>query len=89
MGQHRDHQEGRRPHHAGRRPVPRVSHAADAKAGTNWLTIDGVDSWTTDDQGKAIIASLRYSDFANNAQVASGEPGYNEYWLGEIKAPDG
>lgn len=65
------------------------SSEADAKAGTNPLTVGGESTWTTGSDGKVSIKSLRYSDFANNAAVAKGDAGYNEYWLAEVKAPSG
>lgn len=66
---------------------------ADAKAGTNPLTLGGQSIFTVSaaedgTKGQLTIAGLRYSDWANGAAVASGAPGYNTYYLVEVKAPD-
>jgi len=61
----------------------------DALTQTNPITINGVDTWTTDGTGMAVIAGLRYSDWADGAAVAAGDPGYQSYWLVEVKAADG
>lgn len=62
---------------------------ADALAGTNAITISGVSSWTTDASGNLVIAGLRYSNWANGAEVSPGDPGYQTYWLVETTAPAG
>jgi fimbrial isopeptide formation D2 family protein/LPXTG-motif cell wall-anchored protein len=62
---------------------------AAARAGTGAITIDGVSTWTTGDDGLATISGLRYSTWADGAAVAPGDPGYQSYWIAEVKAPDG
>ncbi|WP_284977005.1 SpaH/EbpB family LPXTG-anchored major pilin [Arthrobacter sp. efr-133-TYG-104] len=62
---------------------------ADAQAGTNAITVAGVNSWTTDASGNLVISGLRYSNWANGAAVNPGQPGYQAYWLVETKAPAG
>lgn len=62
---------------------------ADAVAGTNPITVGGASSWTTDATGNLVISGLRYSNYANGAAVAPGQPGYQSYWLVETKAPAG
>jgi len=62
---------------------------ADAIAGTNPITIDGVSTWTTNSSGLAVISGLRYSGWADGAAVNPGDPGYQSYWLVETKAADG
>ena len=49
------------------------------------LTVDGKDTFVTDDQGKVTIDGLRNNDWEDNEEVA--DPGY--YCLVETKAPDG
>ncbi|WFR84290.1 SpaH/EbpB family LPXTG-anchored major pilin [Arthrobacter sp. Y-9] len=62
---------------------------ADAQAGTNAITINGVSSWTTDASGNLVISGLRYSNWVNGAAVNPGDPGYQSYWLVETQAPTG
>ncbi len=62
---------------------------ADALAGTNAISVGGASAWTTDATGNLVISGLRYSNYANGAGVAPGQPGYQSYWLVETKAPDG
>lgn len=62
---------------------------ADAEAGTNAIVISGQSTWTAGADGTLTISGLRYSDFANGATVAPGDPGYQKYWLAEVKAPTG
>lgn len=64
--------------------------AADAAAvNTNYVTINGVFEFTTLANGQVDISGLRYSGWANNAAVAPGAAGYNQYYLVEVKAPAG
>ncbi|VTR76305.1 SpaH/EbpB family LPXTG-anchored major pilin [Cellulomonas hominis] len=60
-----------------------------ARAQTGALSIDGVSSWTTDGDGLLTISGLRYSGWADGVAVAPGQPGYQSYWVAEVKAPDG
>jgi fimbrial isopeptide formation D2 family protein len=62
---------------------------ADAEAGTNPVTLGGQTEFTVDASGQVTISGLRYSDFANGQTVAPGDPGYQSYWLVEVKAPAG
>ncbi|MBN9188081.1 MAG: SpaH/EbpB family LPXTG-anchored major pilin [Microbacterium sp.] len=64
--------------------------AADAAAQTNPVTIAGQSTFTvTAANGTLTISGLRYSDFANGATVAPGDPGYLRYYLVETVAPAG
>ena len=45
--------------------------------------------WTTDASGNVTIEGLRYTAFYNGAVVASGDTGFQTYWLVETKALDG
>ncbi len=60
---------------------------ADAKAGTNPITISGVSTWTSDDKGLLTISGLRYSNWLNGTELAEGS--WQHYYLVETKAPDG
>ena len=61
----------------------------DARAQTHPISIDGVDTWTTGDDGRAVIAGLRYSNHADGKDLQPGDPDWRSYWLVETKAPDG
>jgi len=63
--------------------------AADAKAGTNPVTLGGKTVFTVAANGQLTISGLRYSDFANGATVAPGDPAYRTYYLVETTAPAG
>ena len=63
--------------------------AADAKAGTNPVTLGGQTVFTVAANGQLTISGLRYSNFANGATVAPGDPAYRTYYLVETTAPDG
>ncbi|WP_281367199.1 SpaH/EbpB family LPXTG-anchored major pilin [Nocardioides kongjuensis] len=62
---------------------------ADAKAGTNAITLGGQTVFAVDANGQVTISGLRYSDWANGVAVAPGDAGYQTYWLAEVKAPTG
>lgn len=62
---------------------------ADARAQRNPIVIDGVDTWTTGADGRAVISGLRYSGYADGRALEIGDPDYRSYWLVETKAPDG
>jgi len=62
---------------------------ADAKAGTNAITLGGQTVFTVGANGQVTISGLRYSDWANGVAVAPGDPNYQTYWLAEVKAPTG
>lgn len=53
------------------------------------LTVGGVQTFTTNEDGQAVIDGVRWSTFANGKEVAKGEDGYVEYCLVETKAPEG
>lgn len=58
---------------------------ADAKAGTNPISVNGETEFTTNDQGVVNITGLRVTNW-ENGQVLNPE---RNYWLVEVKAPDG
>lgn len=62
---------------------------ADAKAGTNPVTLGGATVFTVGANGQLTISGLRYSDWANGAAVAAGDPNYRSYYLVETTAPSG
>lgn len=43
----------------------------------------------TNDKGELIIDGLRYSNHANDEEIANGTEFYNHYWLVETQAPEG
>lgn len=61
---------------------------ADAKAGTNPISLGGTTEFKVAADGTVTISGLRYSDWEDGAQIAS-EADYQNYWLSEIVAPDG
>lgn len=63
--------------------------AEDLSVGVEKMVINGVPSWTTGDDGKATISSLRYSDFANGEEISATSDLYVTYFLVETKAPSG
>ena len=65
-----------------------VNNNKEWDSGDEQITIDGQDTWTTDD-GEVLIEGLRYSRFVNGDTVAVNADGYNGYLLKEIQAPDG
>lgn len=62
---------------------------ADAKAGTNPVALGGATVFTVGANGQLTISGLRYSDWANGAAVAAGDPNYRSYYLVETTAPSG
>ncbi|HEX4189605.1 MAG TPA: SpaH/EbpB family LPXTG-anchored major pilin [Marmoricola sp.] len=62
---------------------------ADAEDRAHAISLGGHTSFPVDAQGRLTIAGLRYSDFADGAEVSPGASGYRAYWLGETKAPQG
>lgn len=46
-------------------------------------------TWVSGTDGKIRIEGLRYSGWADNAEVASGDAGFAQYWLVEVKSPAG
>lgn len=64
------------------------SSEADAKAGTNALSIEGVSSWTSGADGRVTIAGLRYSNWVDGAEITNTAD-WRHYWLVETKAPAG
>ena len=59
------------------------------QAGTNPISLGGQSTFTAGSDGTLTISGLRYSDYANGASVAAGDPAFREYWLAEVKAPAG
>lgn len=53
------------------------------------ISVNGVDSWTTDANGKTAVDGLRYSGWADGEAVSEDSGKYNFYWLVETKAPTG
>lgn len=63
---------------------------ADAKAGTNAVTLGGATVFpVVNANGELTISGLRYSDWANGAALATTDPAYRTYYLVETKAPTG
>jgi fimbrial isopeptide formation D2 family protein/LPXTG-motif cell wall-anchored protein len=62
---------------------------ADAEAGTNPVTLGGQTTFSVAADGTVTISGLRYSNWADGAAVAPGDPGYQDYWLVEVQAPSG
>ncbi|MFL6061825.1 MAG: SpaH/EbpB family LPXTG-anchored major pilin [Marmoricola sp.] len=63
---------------------------ADAEAGTNAVDLGTPNQeFVVGANGQVTISGLRYSDWANGAAVASGDPNYRTYYLVETKAPAG
>ena len=65
------------------------ANQADAQAGTNPITLNGQAVFTVAADGTLTITGLRYSDWANGAAVAPGDPDYRTYYLVETTAPAG
>lgn len=65
------------------------ANEADAKAGTNPLTLAGVTVFTVGTNGQLTISGLRYSGWADGAEVAAGDAGFRTYFLVETVAPSG
>ncbi|KQQ65372.1 SpaH/EbpB family LPXTG-anchored major pilin [Microbacterium sp. Leaf320] len=62
---------------------------ADARAGENPLSLAGATTFAVGEDGTLTLSGLRYSGWANNAEVSPGEAGYQQYWLVEVVAPSG
>ena len=62
---------------------------ADATAGVNPVTLDGLSVFPVGADGTLTLSEIRRSDWANGAPVAPGDTGYQSYWLKEITAPTG
>lgn len=65
------------------------ANEADAKAGTNPITLASQTVFPVAADGTLTISGLRYSDWANGAAVAPGSPDYRTYYLVETTAPTG
>lgn len=65
------------------------ANQADAKAGTNPISLNGKTTFTVAADGTLTLSGLRYSDWANGAAVAPGSPDYRTYYLVETTAPAG
>lgn len=61
---------------------------ADARAGVNPVTLAGQTVHAMGGDGRLVLAGLRYSDWADGAQIAD-DADYQTYWLVETKAPEG
>ena len=62
---------------------------ADALAETDPIELGGQTTFTADGSGLVTFSGLRYTDFANNADLVDGDPGYRSYWVVEVQAPAG
>lgn len=62
---------------------------ADAKAGTNAIALGGQTQFQVGTDGQLTLSGLRYSDFADGHQLNAGDPGWQDYYLVETKAPAG
>lgn len=60
----------------------------NALAGSDPVTINGVSTFTTDENGVVRISGLRHSDWANNALITN-EDNWQHYWIVETKSPNG
>ncbi|MEC3854076.1 SpaH/EbpB family LPXTG-anchored major pilin [Paenarthrobacter ureafaciens] len=65
------------------------ANEADAKAGTNPINLNGNTVFTVAADGTLTLSGLRYSDWANGAAVAPGDPEFRTYYLVETTAPAG
>lgn len=63
--------------------------ATDAEFGENPIELDGATVFTTAADGTVTLSGLRYSGWANGVAVTEGQPGFQAYWLVEVKAPAG
>lgn len=61
----------------------------DAAAQRNPVTVDGVDEWETDAQGRLVVNGLRFSGFINGLERETSDPLYRYYWFVPIHLPDG
>lgn len=61
----------------------------DARLGRNPIVVDGVDEWTTNEQGRLIINGLRFSDFVNGLDRAEDDPLHRFYWAAPVFLPEG
>lgn len=61
----------------------------DAAAQRNPVTIDGVDEWETDAQGRLVVNGLRFSGFINGLERDTSDPLYRYYWSVPTHLPDG
>lgn len=59
----------------------------DAKNGTNAISVNGQNTWTTDANGRLSIEGLRLSNWADGAELPEDQ--YRNYWIVETKAPEG
>ncbi|PWD51380.1 fimbrial protein [Serinibacter arcticus] len=50
------------------------------------VDVNGVTTWTTTATGTVTIGALRYSDWANGAEVPAGADDFRQYWLVETVA---
>ncbi len=62
---------------------------ADARAQRNPISVDGVNQWVTDDQGRFIVPGLRFSNFANGLDRDPSDPLYRLYWAVPVCIPPG
>ena len=65
-----------------------TSEASAIAGGNDYLTTstNAGGLWTTAANGQVSVGGLRYSGWVNGSTVAAGQPGYQTYWLVEVKA---
>lgn len=63
--------------------------AEDATAGRNPVTVDGVDEWITDADGRIVIHGLRFSNFVNGLDRARGDALFRDYFVIITQIPEG
>ncbi|MCB1273790.1 MAG: SpaH/EbpB family LPXTG-anchored major pilin [Leucobacter sp.] len=61
----------------------------DAIDGTNPIVVDGVDEWTTDEDGRLVINGLRFSGFVNGLDRDPSDPLYRYYYAMPTYFPPG
>lgn len=63
---------------------------ADAKANTNPVNLGGQTTFeVVNNDGTLTISGLRYSGFANGVDIPATDANYRNYFLAEVKAPQG
>ncbi|WP_448656658.1 SpaH/EbpB family LPXTG-anchored major pilin [Microbacterium lacticum] len=65
-----------------------ATEAAAKAGGSDYLTTSANTAglWTTAANGQISVGGLRYSGWVNGNTVTAGQPGYQTYWLVEVKA---
>lgn len=68
-----------------------ATEAAAKAGGSDYLTTaeNSAGLWTTAASGQVSVGGLRYSGWVDGHPVTAGQPGYQTYWLVEVKALEG